>query len=239
MFDIIKTLFSQQQPGLLAEAHSLFVDMLDEAGVILDEGMPHLLSPDMPSDMLTKARAIDKQSNRQEREIRKRLVEYLAFAPTHAPLGLVLMSAAKDAERLIDECRGLLSLSTDITSPIPDSYRQTISERTATIHTLIAQTRKAWADNDRKQALELVEGEKPFLTAIDAVQNHIMDDASLDLRQGVIIIQALLGIKRLRAHLANIASTVIMPLHRIDFAKRKFVEEARREIDAEAGRDLD
>ena len=73
--------------------------------------------------MRTQARDIDKASNTTERSIRKLLIETLSFERSDAPLCLILMSVAKDGERMIDECRNLIEVG-DILGDhtMPESY---------------------------------------------------------------------------------------------------------------------
>lgn len=233
MFELLKAIFGQQERTLLNDAYERFHAMLDSAIELLEKEDPHLLSESVPDELKVHARSVDKRSNKQEREIRKLLVEHLAFEPTHTSACLVLMSAAKDAERLVDVCRSLLLLSEEIESPIPEGYRQTIRERTELLIEALRQTRTSFAENDRAKALEIVESEKSFKASLREIQKKVLAEENLTVRQGILVYEAFSFLRRIRAIVGNIASTVVLPLHRIDFARKRFIKEAREELEKE------
>jgi phosphate uptake regulator len=233
MLQMIKALFSGESTssGLLVDATERFLSMLAQAHELLAAAGPHLLDQSAPEDLLTRARDVDKASNKAERDIRKMLIEHLSFSHADGPACLVLMSVAKDGERLIDECRNLLESRTLLKQPVPAQYAAELRTVTGEVTGILESTRSAFAANDAKAALELVEGEKPFIDKLQAIYDRLLDDESLSPRQAIVISRAFRYVQRIRAHLANIASTVVFPVHRIDFAKRSFVEDAREELD--------
>lgn len=232
MIGLIKALFSNPDTNnaLVLDATTRFLSMLDQAGELLIAAEPWVLNQQAPEELRKQARSVDKASNKSEREVRKMLVEALAFDNSHGPLCLVLMSVAKDGERLVDECRNLVDLPMLMRSPVPEVYANELHSITKELITTIQATRKAFAANDRAAAIELVEGEKPTTAKLHAIEDRLFDDESLGSRQAIILSRAFRYLHRIRAHLANIASTVIMPVHQIDFAKAKYLEEAKRDL---------
>ncbi len=231
MFELFKTLLgSGKAASLLMQARSELLTTLAQAHELLQAALPHLLEPGDPEGLAERAKQVDKASNKAERQIRKLLIEHLAFHQADAPACLVLMSVAKDAERLVDECRNVVELSAQVREPTPVAYRDELQNYGAHILTTLTETRRAFADNDEALALALVEGEKPFVSAIAVVMDRIMDDEALGVRRAVLAWRAFRGLRRVRAHIANIASTVVFPVHRIDFAKRSYIEDARRDL---------
>lgn len=235
MLPLFRILFGGDRKGtnLLTQARDQFLEMLDQAIALLDDARPHLLDPDAPGELAERARSVDKSVNRIERNIRKLLVEHLAFDHADAAACLVLMSVAKDGERLVDHCRNLLELRAFLDEPIPERYADDIRALLDDGLAMLRKSRQAFADNDAQKAVELVEGEKPFIGRIKSVEDRLLDDGSLSPRQAVVASRALREIQRIYAHLGNIASTVIFPVHRIDFGKRRFVEDAKRELGLE------
>ncbi len=240
MLDIIRTIFlgGGESTDLLVQARNTFLTMLDSAERLLIKEQNHVLGGHPPQEILDEARSVDKASNRLEREVRKLLVEHLAFAAHDGPACLVLMSVAKDAERFVDECRSLLLLDYLLIDGIPEAYCRSLNDRQNVLIELLRRTRAVFASDDEAGAIAILEDEKPSNRMLAAEQEAVLDDAELSVRQGVAIYQALYQIQRMRSHLANIASTVVLPLHQIDFAKRRFIEEAkegeRRETDPDA-----
>jgi len=234
MLEFFKHLFGGSQPSsLLEESIARFAGMLDLAEDLLTKARPHLLDPETPRELIDEARKIDKRSNALEREVRKLLVEHLSFRHSDGPACLVVMSVAKDGERLVDECRNLFDLAELLDGPLPERYARPLGERVEAVTGLVAQTRRAFTENDERAALEIAEGEKPFLAELKTSQDRILEDAELGPRQAVIASRAFRIVHRLRAHLANIASTVILPVHRIDFAKREYLAEVHERLDKE------
>lgn len=232
MLEVFKALFGSgpSQPSLVAQATEQFLEMLDLGHTLLEKAQPHLLDKDVSDELLAEARSIDKSTNKLERAVRKILVEHLAFDKQDAPTCLILMSVVKDAERLVDECRNLLDLATLVHDPVPEEYKKAIVENCNAVKDIMKSTRDAFANNDEARALELVETEKPFISAMKPIQDKILEDTQLNPRQAVVAARSFRVIQRIRAHLANIASTVVFPVHQIDFAKRKYVEAAKERL---------
>ncbi len=227
MFELFKALIgtNKETKSLLYEANDQFCEMLDMAGELLETSIAHLGDEEDDNELLQQARSIDKESNRMVRRIRKMLVEHLSFSTTDAPPSLVLMSVAKDGERIVDLCRDLLSMYSALPSALTDEMKTALTD---TI-TRIAETRSAFGDNNEEQALVLVENEKKEIEVLSAIETNVMA-SGLSVAETVVACKALHCLGRIRSHLGNIASTVVFPIHRIDFVKRKFVEQAREEI---------
>jgi phosphate uptake regulator len=227
MFDLFKTLLgaNKQTQSLLLLANSQFCEMLDMAAELLEQSLPAITDPSAVPTLGASARDIDKISNRCERSIRKLLVEHLGFSTADAPACLVLMSVAKDAERIVDLVRELIGLCPDL----PAAYRGQIQAEARELVAVVQATRKAFAGNDQRNALDLVEHEKPDLADYAKIQQALLADNG-DHRANTLGYLALRLLLRIRAHLGNIATTVVFPVHRIDFVRSKFIEQARKDI---------
>lgn len=232
MLEVLKALFgsSRSQSSLVVQATNQFLEMLDLGQSLLEKAQPNLLDKNADANLLKEARDVDKSANKLVRAVRKILINHLAFNKQDASTCLILMSVVKDAERLVDECRSLLELATLIEDPVPEEYRNAISENCAAVIEILVNTRAAYAANDEAKALDLVETEKPFIESMKPMRDKILDDTSLSSRQAVVTSRAFHIIQRIRAHLGNIASTVVFPVHQIDFAKQKFVNAAKQRL---------
>ena len=232
MLEVFRALFGygRRQSSLVVQANNQFLQMLDLGQSLLEKAQPHVLDKDADNNLLKEARHIDKSTNRLVRAVRKILIAHLAFNKQDASTCLILMSVVKDAERLVDECRSLLDLATLIEDPVPEEYRKALSGHCSAVIEILVDTRAAFAENDEIKALELVETEKPFIDSMKPVRDKILDDNDLNPRQAVVTSRAFHIIQRIRAHLGNIASTVVFPVHQIDFARQKFVNAARQRL---------
>lgn len=232
MLEVLRALFGfgRSQYSLVAQATRQFLEMLDLGQSLLEKTQPHLLDRNAGDHLLKEARDIDKSTNRLVRTVRKILIAHLAFNKQDASACLILMSVVKDAERLVDECRSLLELTTLVEDPVPEEYRKALSGHCSAVIDVLVNTRTAFAENDEVKALELVETEKPFIDSMKPVRDKILDDNNLNPRQAVVTSRAFQIIQRIRAHLGNIASTVVFPVHQIDFTRQKFVNAARQRL---------
>ncbi|MCZ6619082.1 MAG: hypothetical protein O7E57_13220 [Gammaproteobacteria bacterium] len=232
MLEVLRALFgsARTQSSLVVQATGQFLEMLDNGRSLLEKAQPHLLVKDAGNNLLNEARDIDKSTNRLVRAVRKILIAHLAFNKQDASTCLILMSVVKDAERLVDECRSLLNLASLVVDPVPEEYRKALSENCTAVIEVLKSTRTAYADNDEAKALGLVETEKPFIESMKPVRDKILDDTDLNPRQAVVTASAFHTIQRIRAHLGNIASTVVFPVHQIDFTKQKFVNAAKQRL---------
>ncbi len=234
MLEVFKALFGSgpSQSSLINEATNQFLEMLDQGNTMMEKAIPHILDKDVSEELIAEIRTIDKSTNKLERSVRKLLVEHLAFDKQDAPTCLILMSVVKDAERMVDECRNLLDLAALVHEPLPEKYRNAVTDFATQVKDILLNTRKAFADQDEAAALQVVENEKPFIEGMKPIQDELFDDDSLSTRQGIIASRSFRAIQRIRAHLGNIASTVVFPVHQIDFAKRKYVQEAKDRINS-------
>ncbi|MCK4510539.1 hypothetical protein KAW64_02320 [bacterium] len=160
----------------------------------------------------------DKRINHLQRKIRKQLVEHLALAPgSDVPISLTLMSITKDAERVGDICKNLLEVAEAATTPpgkgsYGDRVRQLLAEGEALFEPTVTGT----INSDRDTAGRAVEDARVLAKKCDAMIADLMED-KLPTRDAVLLTLLARYLKRVSLHLSNIASSVIMPLHRLDY----------------------
>jgi phosphate uptake regulator len=160
----------------------------------------------------------DKRINHLQRKVRKQLVEHLAMAPgSDVPISLVLMSITKDAERLGDYSKNLLEVAEAMKQPLGRGpHGDKISKLLKDIGDLIAPTAAATVDSDKQAAEEAVGRGRELACRCDAVIDDLMSD-ELATRDAVLLTLTARYLKRTALHLTNIASSVVMPLHRLDY----------------------
>ena len=235
MFDLIKSLMGSGdgQHNLLLQAREQLLTSLTESKVLLQEMLEGIPQASFAEDLEQRARSVDKASNRAERDIRKLLVEHLSFRSFDVSAGLVMMSVAKDMERLVDEVRNLAEVSVALMGDLDQDYRQRFHALGMEVLRTMERTCQAFSENDEAVALDLVEHEKPYIARIHELGDAVQADEALGVKRAVLLSRGIHVLHRLRAHLGNIASTVVFPVHRIDFAKRSYVRQAREELGLE------
>ena len=184
----------------------------------------------------------DIKANKTERGIRKALVEHLAVNPRgDAPACLILMSASKDAERAGDYCKNLFEVAELYHNTFADSkYAGDLQEMVDQILAAFAKTRTAFAEDDQVVGHEVIVEETQIAKRGDAMIEKVANDDSLTANQAVCLALAFRFLKRVNAHLGNIASSVVMPLHKIDYFDEKWTkkeDEGKVDDFFEAGKD--
>lgn len=162
--------------------------------------------------------ALDKEINRMERAIRRELLIHGTVRGTEVDQGLMLtyMSLAKDAERIGDKCKDILELAemgADFTDG--EDVAELLEHRNH-VAELIKETRETFAQQDTERVHELIE-----LIAEDEehYDRHVTRFVMTELPSRYAAPRALFYryIKRISGHLANILSSVVMPVDRLDF----------------------
>lgn len=169
-------------------------------------------------------RCMDMEVNKTERSIRKALVEHVvAYGWGDLPACLALMSIVKDAERLGDYCKQIRDASEKQDRGLSQSSAfadfQAIHED---VRSLFEKTRRALAESDASLAREVMLTERDVRKRCDALLDAIMAE-DLPPRCGVPWALITRHLKRLAGHLSNIASSLVMPLDKIDYHDKDFL----------------
>ena len=209
--------------GLLEKALKNFLKMIDSAEQMFACSVDALFDPAQITDARDLIYKKDVKVNKKQRKIRKELVEHLAVNPrADAPACLILMSVIKDVERAGDYCKNLLEVADMAKQPIAQSkYASDLREMAADVAGSFALTRKAFAEEDHSLASQLIVQETKLAKRGDATIEKVADDDELDANQAVCLALAFRFLKRVDAHLGNVASSVVMPLHKIDYFDEK------------------
>ncbi len=162
--------------------------------------------------------SLDVDINRLERAIRRELLIHGTVRGAEVDQGLMLtyMSLAKDAERLGDKCKDILELAqmgADFTDG--DDAAELLEHRNH-VAGLINETRGAFAEQATERVHELIQA---IAEDEDHYDRHVVQFVMSDLPSRYAAPRALFYryIKRISGHLANILSSVVMPVDRLDF----------------------
>lgn len=200
--------------------------MLEEAEAMFDAACAVLLDGRDPQPLRDDLYARDRRVNETEWAVRKQIVEHLSVNPgPHAPACLVLMSVVKDADRVADYAKNLFEV-VDVAPGgfAPDAFVEAFMGVADGLHTTFEKTRRAFSDEDEGLAYELVEDEEALEKKLDAMVAQLAE-ADLPGRQAVAYTLTVRHLKRISAHLGNIASAVVMPIHKIDYYDPKWHRE--------------
>ncbi len=180
--------------------------------------------------------AMDRKINRIQRRIRKQLVEHLIVSPgSDVPISLVLMSIAKDAERVGDLCKNILEVTEELVEPLRHGHYGTrFRDLLLRTEDLFEPTVEAFLQSDRDIGQEAVDRGRALAKECDAVIKDLLND-DRPCREAVLYALLARYLKRVDLHLTNIASSVVMPLHMIDY----YDEEGDKRQDQETDQETD
>jgi phosphate transport system protein len=163
----------------------------------------------------------DMQVNALQREIRKQLAYHLAGAASaNAPQGLLLMSLIKDIERLGDYAKNLSEVHalTGIgAGDLPDGeLRNQLRQIAGFVEAINREFTQVCANQNQHRAHQLmVEGKKVSRACDDLVRSLARSNLSAQLAVNMTL--ATRYYKRISGHLVNVLSSVVMPLHQLDY----------------------
>jgi len=163
--------------------------------------------------------ARDKQINSQETDIRRRIVEHLSLRrDADVPACLVLMSVVKDAERIGDFCKNIFEVACLYTMNFDHGpYITPLKELRAEIEGIFSKTRGAFAEADQDVAMTIIKDTKQIRRHCDEMIEQLIND-QLPTQKAVAYTLLSRYFKRIAAHLSNICSSVVGPVHEIDHA---------------------
>lgn len=175
----------------------------------------------------------DIQVNKAERAVRKAIVQHLSVNPGgDLTLCLILMSVGKDAERIGDYCKNMMDLA-DYHVP-RDDQNAIIAELQriqAEVEGLFPDVVAGFRESDEKVGADLVRRERQATQACEAVIERILDAPGITSRQAVTYTLLARFQKRIAAHLGNVASSLVMPIHKLDYFDEDYLPGAEPPAD--------
>jgi phosphate uptake regulator len=162
--------------------------------------------------------AMDRKINRIQRRIRKQLVEHLIVSPgTDVPISLVLMSIAKDAERVGDLCKNILEVTEELVHPLRHGpYGTRFRDLLKRTEDLFEPTVRAFLESDCDVGQDAIVTGRALAKESDQIIMDLLED-DRPCREAVLYALLARYLKRIALHLTNVASSVVMPLHMIDY----------------------
>jgi phosphate uptake regulator len=165
--------------------------------------------------------ARDKQVNELERSIRREVVRHLVVHPGDDVVAcLIMMSVVKDAERIGDYCKNVFEVGKlfrfEYTAP---RYLEPLKEIHGTVDAMFNKTRQAFRESNAELAravLDLFDGTKARCDLI--VEQLLRQKDNLPTDEAVSYGMLCRHMKRISAHLSNIATSVVAPVENLDFA---------------------
>ena len=207
----------------LANRFREMLTLLQEMSLLVRD---HIFDQDLTLEDRSKIYKLDVQVNKHMRSIRKRVVSHVTLGRDHVPYCLLLMTLVKDAERIGDYWKNISEVSTLGAGKIPDGpLKSELREIITTAMTLMDEIVQILDASDRERAEELLQTSRHMGKRCDQL---LVELAKSDFTAAETTALVLLTRfhKRIIGHSFNILSSVVMPLHKVDFYDEQFLDSA-------------
>lgn len=205
--------------GLLSVTLDEFVEMLNNTHWMFQRAATALWEETDVEEYKRTIRERDIQVNQAERSIRKKIIRHLAINPRlDANQSLILMSVVKDAERLGDYAKNMIEVSEYHTTYLDENELiPKFKEIQTDIEWMFENVGHAFRSGDEKEGRNIVSRMYKVTEACDKLIEEILSTEGLTVRQGASYALLARYFKRFGAHLGNIATSLIMPTHKLDY----------------------
>lgn len=207
----------------LEEIEGLIIQMLLDCRHTFDLAINALIGGTEPSTVGKQISKTDVGINKAQRRVRKELVVHASVhgAAADLPMALSSMSIVKDAERIGDYAKNIwdianagidLSAAADVATLI--KYRDRTSD-------MIGETARVFRERDVDAAHRMIQESDGVQDEYDAGVRELLAGETPEAPDAVARALLYRYLKRINAHAMNVLTSLVMPLHRLDFYDEK------------------
>ncbi len=218
MFRLLKELFSSE--NLLHQALTTTLEMLETDLKMFNASSASLRrqdSGDLPFDVKRE----DRRINKLERQVRRNVLTHLSVVGTQSVVpGLVLVSIVIDVERIGDYTKNISELALMHPARLEGGpYENKLVEIEKQVATIFPQVIRVLRNQDTDLAGKIMSAEdRTGKKAEWIVQSLVLDRAKgVPVEDAVCLALYVRHLKRINAHLTNIASAIGNPFPRLGF----------------------
>lgn len=169
--------------------------------------------------------AMDKEVNRSERDVRRKVMTHLAVSgPSDLASGLVLVSVVIDIERIGDYAKNIYDLAKWHPRRLhAGSLEQEVAQIETAVAELFRQMVDSFKNSDIDKARTIMVTYKEKLSAdCDRLIERIVSGEVTDLSPGdsATLVLYVRYLKRISAHSRNLVSGLVNPFHRIGYREK-------------------
>lgn len=219
MWKEIVTLFKSEGP--LQEAFEESVTMLQASHEMYKDAVAALRGQGhMAVDIYER----DRRVNKYERSVRRKIVTHMSVSSKpDINLGLVLTAIVIDIERIGDYTKNIVELAAGLESPFDAlELNDEVHRIERSIDAMFTDAVPALRESDEERARTIMRAHQEVADIVDAAIPRLQDSQVLSGRSGHAVTVALYMryLKRVSAHLSNVASSVVNPYDRIGFREK-------------------
>ena len=215
-----------------------FARMLDRSRELtLVAGSHFFEGPPSPEERTEILRG-DTKVNKLERKIRKQVIAHLTLGEggSQVPYCLLLMSLVKDVERIGDYAKNIVEIFDEGGGPLPeDGNVDEIKELRRIVESIFAEVSEVFISSDYEKAAELIQQGREVTRRSDHLLGRIAK-SPYDAATTTTMVLATRYYKRIAAHLLNVLSGIVMPLHKLDYYDEDYVDQL---VETHGGSDED
>ncbi|MDA1184754.1 MAG: hypothetical protein O2930_08940, partial [Acidobacteria bacterium] len=172
-------------------------------------------SPQARTELLQR----DVRVNQLQRQIRKQVVAHLSISGNRpdVPYSLLLVSLVKDVERIGDYAKNVAELD-DVRhgAPSEDEITRELQQIRRDAEESFKALSVVFGSSDRERAIELIRQGRDRAHRCDTLIARIAR-TEYDARTTTALVLATRYYKRIGGHVLNVLSSIVMPIHKIDY----------------------
>ncbi|MFB3112107.1 MAG: PhoU domain-containing protein [Gemmatimonadales bacterium] len=217
MFSHLLQIF--RTPNSMTKMANLFTEMLETTHKMNVMAGRIVFENDAPPEAVEQIYRSDVRVNKAERKLRKIVITHMAVGPdlTTIPHTLLLMSLVKDVERLGDYAKNLTELRDFFDDPFPNSIEGTELQLVRkTTEDAFDAVRAVLDGADQEAATDRIRQLKDAGRRCDNLIPAIARSAA-STEEAVVLTATSRHYKRIGGHLMNLFTSVVMPLHKVDY----------------------
>ncbi|RKZ16485.1 hypothetical protein DRQ53_06320 [bacterium] len=214
MFKMLFEVLSQK--SLIVQAAQRADDALERAHTLSDAAFAALLDGTQPEQDLYE---LDRQINDDEVTVRRMVLEHLAANPQgDLAAGVVLISTIIDIERVGDYAKNVYEQAERLGEPWPDrGHFAEVRGQVEELGVVFSDTAASAHAGDRDQARAAMDRQHKLNKNCERLLDSLCENQTLCPREVVVLTLTIRYVKRIGAHLSNLASSVVNPFDRIGF----------------------
>jgi phosphate uptake regulator len=222
MFDKFKELFSSE--NLLDAAFDNTITMLDFDREMYKASRDILRSTsttDLPFDV----KQTDRKINKYERQVRRDVLTHLTVSgTTNLVPGLVLVSIVIDVERIGDYTKNIVDLAALHEEPLDGhQYEDSLKQIEGYVEDHFEHIIPVLEDQNKEIGRRIMQVEEKIGKQAEEIVSAFLKEEhpNISSRDAVAIAMYARYLKRINAHLTNIASAIVNPFPRIGFREKE------------------
>lgn len=207
----------------LEEIEGLIIQMLLDCRHTFDLAINSVLGGTDPASVGKQISKTDVGVNKAQRRVRKELLVHASVRGSGADLPMVLtsMSIVKDAERIGDYSKNIWDLAdAGIDLSGADDIKTLIGFRDRT-SAMIAETARVFREREVEAAHSMIQESDEVRDGYDSGIHELLSSSKSGAPQDVARALLFRYLKRINAHAMNVLTSLVMPVHRLDFYDEK------------------